>query len=202
MARISAVPAREAGFRTKLAYFFVRKGMAKLAGRELEQALEPVQVFAHRPKLLAAYGKLEQVTAKLDRLPERLNHLAQLKAATMTSCGYCIDLGSQVARRAGLSDDELLALPRYGDSDLFSELDKLVLDYAVAASVTPVEVSDQLFAALRVHLDEPQMVELTHLVALENYRGRFNGAMGIGSAGFSEGMVCAAPIAAQVPAAA
>ncbi|HEX5909246.1 MAG TPA: carboxymuconolactone decarboxylase family protein, partial [Thermoleophilaceae bacterium] len=153
----------------------------------------PIQVMAHRPGLLNAYGKLEQATAKLDRLPERLNHLAQLKAATLTSCEFCIDLGSQVARKAGLSDQELLALPDYRRSGLFSELDTLVLDYAVAASRTPVDVPDELFAALRTHLDEAQMVELTHLVALENYRGRFNMAVGIGAAGFSEGMVCAVP---------
>lgn len=193
MARISAVPSSEAGFRTKLAYHFVRKGMADLAGRELEAALEPVQVFAHKPGLLNAYGKLEQATAKLHGLPERLNHLAQLKAATMVNCEYCIDLGSQVARRAGFSDDELLDLPRYRDSDLFSELDKLVLDYVVGMSRTPVDVPDKLFAALRTHLDEAQMVELTHLIAIENFRGRFNSGVGVGAAGFSEGMVCAMP---------
>lgn len=200
MARISPVPASEAGLRTKLAYHFVRKGMADLAGRELEAALEPVQVFAHTPGLLNAYGKLEQATAKLDRLPERLSHLAQLKAATMINCEYCIDLGSQVARRAGFSDDELLDLPRYRDSQLFSELDKLVLDYVVAISRTPVEVTDELFAALRTHLDERQMVELTHQIAIENFRGRFNSAVGVGAAGFSEGMVCALPEPAAIPA--
>jgi 4-carboxymuconolactone decarboxylase len=36
-------------------------------------------------------------------------------------------------------------------------------------------------------------VELTHLIALENLRGRFNLALGVGAAGFSEGMVCAVP---------
>jgi 4-carboxymuconolactone decarboxylase len=72
-------------------------------------------------------------------------------------------------------------------------VDKLVLDYASAMSRTPVEVSDELFNALRAHFDVPQMVELTHIVALENLRARFNLALGIGSAGFSEGMVCALP---------
>ena len=192
MARISAVPAREAGFRTKLAYFFVRRGMAQLAGRELETAMEPVQVMAHRPALLNAYGKLEQVTAKLDRLPERLNHLAQLKAATLTSCEFCIDIGSQVARRGGLTDEELLALASYRTSPLFDAVDRLVLDYAVAMTNTPVDVPDALFARLREQFTDAQIVELTHVIAIENHRGRFNLALGIGAAGFSEGMVCAA----------
>jgi 4-carboxymuconolactone decarboxylase len=102
-------------------------------------------------------------------------------------------LGSQISRRWGLSDAELLALPSYRSSALFTDLDKLVLDYAVGTSRTPAEVSDALVARLRKHFDDAQLVELTHLIALENLRGRFNLALGIGAAGFSEGMVCAVP---------
>ena len=102
-------------------------------------------------------------------------------------------MGSAISRQWGLTDEELLALPAYQTSPLFSELDKLVLDYAVGVSRTPVDVPDQLFDKLRQHLDASQLVELTHHIALENMRGRFNLALGIGSAGFSDGMVCAVP---------
>ena len=68
-----------------------------------------------------------------------------------------------------------------------------MLAYASGISATPVDVSDELFAALREHFDEAQLVELTSVIALENFRGRFNLALGIGTAGFSEGMVCAVP---------
>jgi alkylhydroperoxidase family enzyme len=87
----------------------------------------------------------------------------------------------------------MLGLAHYRASDQFSQLEKLVLDFAVAISSTPVSVSDELFAKLREHLDDAQLVELANVIALENMRGRFNLAMGIGSAGFSEGMVCAIP---------
>ncbi|HEY2333846.1 MAG TPA: carboxymuconolactone decarboxylase family protein [Solirubrobacterales bacterium] len=204
MARIAGVSSSEGGLRLKLIYSFTRRGLAKLAGRQPtrpEQMLEPLEMFAHLPGLLNAYGKLEQANAKLDRLPQRITDLAQLKAATMTSCEYCIDLGSQVARqRSGLGDAELLALPRYRDSELFGEVEKLVLDYAVGISRTPVQVSDRLFAQLQEHFDEAQLVQFTFVVALENFRGRFNLALGIGSAGFSEGMVCAVPEATVGPA--
>lgn len=78
-------------------------------------------------------------------------------------------------------------------SSLFTPLEKIVLDYAVGMSQTPVEVSDDLFAELRKHFDEASLVELTGAIALENMRGRFNLALGVGAAGFSEGMVCALP---------
>ncbi len=93
----------------------------------------------------------------------------------------------------GLSDEELLALSYYRTSALFSETEKLVLEYSTAMSRTPVIVSDELFASLRSEFDDGQLLELTHVIALENLRGRFNLALGIGAAGFSDGSVCAVP---------
>jgi 4-carboxymuconolactone decarboxylase len=155
--------------------------------------IEPLEVYAYRPRLLIGYGMMEDATAKLHRVEKRLKVLAELKAATLTSCEYCVDIGSQIARRAGISEAQLLALPRYRESELFDELEKLVLDYAVGISSTPVEVPDELFERLRSQFDDAQLVELTNVIALENMRGRFNLALDIGSAGFSEGMVCAVP---------
>ncbi len=160
--------------------------------------IEPLEMYAHVPGLLKGYAKLEQATAKLHGVPKRLHALTELKAATVTQCGYCIDMGSQISRQWGLSDEELLALPSYRTSPLFSDLDKLVLDFAVGLSRTPVEVPDTLFDELRTHFDDAQLVELTHHIALENMRGRFNLALGVGSAGFSERMVCAVPVSVVI----
>ncbi len=193
MARIAGVSSRDAGLGVKLVFFFTRRSIARLTGREPERMIEPLEMYAQVPGLLRGYGGLEQATAKLHRLDKRLKALAELKAATLTNCEYCIDLGSRIARRWGLSDEELLALPGYRASGLFTDLEKLVLDYAVGMSRTPVAVSDALFAKLREHFDDAQLVELTCLIALENLRGRFNLALGIDAAGFSEGMVCALP---------
>jgi hypothetical protein len=46
----------------------------------------------------------------------------------MIGCEFCVDLGSQICRNSGFSDEELLALPRYGESDLFTEPEKLTAD--------------------------------------------------------------------------
>jgi AhpD family alkylhydroperoxidase len=193
MARIERVSKSDAGLRAKLAYFFTRRQLARLTGREPEDIIEPLELYAHTPGLMFAYGKLEGASAQQERVDWRLKVLAGLKAATLTHCEFCIDLASQVARLSGLSDEQLLALPHYRESDLFTNLEKLVLDYATGMSRTPVEVPDALFARLREHFDEAQLVELTSAIALENMRGRFNLALGVGAAGFSEGMVCAAP---------
>ena len=199
MGRIRPVSSAQAGLRVKIAYYFTRRSISKLTGRKTERMIEPVQMYAHVPVLFRGYAQLEQATAKLHRLDKRLHALAELKAATLTQCGYCIDMGSAISRRWGLTDEEIQALPGYQTSPLFSELDKLVLDYAVGMSRTPARVPEELFDRLRQHLDDGQIVELTHHIALENMRGRFNLALGIGPAGFSNGMVCAVPADPCIP---
>jgi AhpD family alkylhydroperoxidase len=191
--RIQGKPLDEAGPFLRLVSRIARRKTAQLTGRETERMIEPMGAYALLPRLLLGYGALEDATARLHNVEERVKVLAELKAATLSTCEYCIDIGSQIARRAGISDEELLALPRYRDSDLFSDVEKLALDYAVGMSRTPVDVPDELFARLKDHFDETQIVELTNVIALENMRGRFNLALGIGSAGFTEGMVCAVP---------
>jgi 4-carboxymuconolactone decarboxylase len=193
MSRIEGVSGKSAGPITGAVLWLARHKTAQLAGRQTDRMIEPLEAYAHAPRLMLGYGMLEQATAKLDRVESRLKVLAELKAATLTQCEYCIDIGSQIARRAGVSEQQLMALPHYRESEQFDQLERLVLDYAVGMSSTPVSVSDQLFSELRAHFDEAQLVELTNVIAVENMRGRFNLALDIGAAGFSEGMVCAVP---------
>ena len=145
MPRLPEISERQAGLRARIAYYFMKRQFKRLTGRESENMLGPIRVYAHIPKLLAGYGKLEQTVGKLHLLDLRHRALAELKAATTVRCEYCIDLGSRISRDWGLTDEELLALPNYRTADCFSDVDKLVLEYAAAMSRTPVEVTDELF---------------------------------------------------------
>jgi alkylhydroperoxidase family enzyme len=89
-------------------------------------------------------------------------------------------------------------LPEYGSSALFSEMDKLVLEYADAMTQTPVEVPETLFTKLREKFAEAQLVELTATLAWGNYRARFDHAFGVEAEGFSEGSYCAMPVRAEL----
>ena len=88
---------------------------------------------------------------------------------------------------------KIAALPNYRNSGLFSELEKLVLEYADSMTQTPVEIPDALFAKLREKFRDAQLVELTATLAWENYRARFDHAFGVEAEGFSEGSYCAVP---------
>ena len=194
MARIQGVPQNQAGPIVKLAYRFMRKGMRKMTGREAASGsgIEPVEIWAHQPKLMSAMGKFQGAMRKGKTVDERLKYLVELKGAQMIGCEYCVDLGSAICRNSGFSEEELLALPCYGQGELFTEREKLALDYTVGVMRTPVDVSDGLFAQMKEHFTNEQLVEITALLTVVNL-DRFNAAFGIGSAGFSEGMVCVPP---------
>ena len=99
-----------------------------------------------------------------------------------------------MGRKDGITDQQRRDLAQFETSASFSELEKLVLRYAVAMTETPVDISDDLFAELRKHFTPQQLVELTSAIAWENYRARFDHAFGIEAEGFSEGAVCAVPV--------
>ena len=194
MARIQGVQRSQAGPMVKLVYRLGPRMMRKLTGREasIGNGIEPMEIWAHKPKLMIAMGKFNGAIRKPGALEKRIRNLCELKGAAMIGCEYCVDLGSQICRNAGFSDEELLAIPRYKNSELFNEREKVALDYTVAVMRTPVEVTDELFAKLQEHFTTEQIVELTALLTLVNL-DRFNAAFEIGSAGFSEGMVCVPP---------
>lgn len=200
MARIQGVQRSQAGPMVKLVYRLGPRMMRKLAGRQasIGSGLEPMEIWAHKPKLMIAMGKFNGSIRKPGALEERIRNICELKGAAMIGCEFCVDLGSQICRNTGLSDQELLAIPRYRSSELFNEREKVALDYTVAVMRTPVEVTDELFAKLQEHFTTEQIVELTALLTLVNL-DRFNAAFGIGSAGFSAGSVCVLPEKPLIP---
>ena len=102
-----------------------------------------------------------------------------------------------MGRANGISAEQIANLNRYRSDFNFSELERLVLEYADGMTQTPVEVSDALFARLRERFSEAELVELTSAIAWENYRARFAHAFGIEAENFSEGAVCALPVRAD-----
>ena len=192
MPRIPEAPAK--GLFRKYVYRETRK--------RYDRDLEPMGVMGHSRLLLMAAGGYELALEKMTRVPERLKALAELKAALMVGCEFCIDIGSHISAREGVTDEQLLALPHHREAACFDEVERLVIDYAEAITKTPAEVTDEQFAALSEHFDEEQMVELTQAIAWENWRARFNWAFDIGAAGFREGAACPVPVSTEQAAAA
>src|SRR3954469_4126276 len=164
-------------------------------GREL--TITPV--IAHSRANMIGWGAFEWFHDHGHQVDERLKTLAATKVATKVGCRFCIDISTALGRDAGVTDDQLRDFHDYRTSQAFSAEEKLVMEYADEITDDPVEISDELFGRLREHFSESQIVELTAAIAIENFRSRFNRALDIGPAGFSEGKFCPLPdaVAAQ-----
>jgi AhpD family alkylhydroperoxidase len=171
---------------------FLRAAYAQ-SKRQFGKVPTPVSVGAHTPLLLAGYGALEMAAERSHRVPERLKALAELKTALVAGCEYCLDIGSMVATKSGVPEAQIRELANHSESPAFDELERAICDYADAMTRTPVAVTDEHIDRLREHLDDAQLVELTTMIALENYRARFNWALGFEPQGFAEGQACPVP---------
>jgi AhpD family alkylhydroperoxidase len=168
-----------------------------LTKRKVGHVVMLVKIAAQHGKLLWSYGQMEQSLLSSRLVDAALKDLAQLRVATLVGCPFWIDIGSAVSRTDGASAEKIAALPNYRDSELFSETEKLVLEYADGMTQTPVEVQDALFAKLREKFNDAQLVELTATLAWENYRARFDHAFSVEAEGFTEGSFCAMPVRAE-----
>jgi alkylhydroperoxidase family enzyme len=86
--------------------------------------------------------------------------------------------------QAGATEEKVRAVEQAAGSPLFDEVERVALAYAEAVTITGQRVGDELFARVRTHFTEAQVVELTAAIALENFRSKFNTALGIEAQGF------------------
>jgi alkylhydroperoxidase family enzyme len=86
-----------------------------------------------------------------------------------------------VGSELGVTDEKILALPDYAASPLYSEAERIALEYADCMTITGREVTDELFARLRQFYDDDAIVELTAIIAWENASSKFNRALRVPS---------------------
>jgi alkylhydroperoxidase family enzyme len=86
-----------------------------------------------------------------------------------------------VGSSLGISDEKILALAEYATSPLYSEVERVTLEYADCMTITGREVSDELFMRLRQFYNDDELVELTEIIAWENASSKFNRALRIPS---------------------
>nr|WP_297422907.1 carboxymuconolactone decarboxylase family protein [uncultured Actinotalea sp.] len=184
MARLA--PPTRTGLPTRAALALLRR----LFGRRLE----PQAITAHHRGSFWG-GLLHEGVLLRSRssLPPGLADLVNHRTAVVIGCPWCLDFSAMLALRTGVTADQLLAVPEYAGSALFSGLEKRAMAYADALTATPLTVSDEQVAALRAELGDSGLVELTHLITLENQRSRFNHGLGITAQGFTDAAVCAVP---------
>ena len=177
MARISLDPPQTLLYR--LATSFIR--------RRYGTTLDPTAAVAHNTQVARTYAVLELQVERWRALGPGLKDLAALAAAAAIGCSWCLDFGYWEATMLHhVPAEKIRAVPAWRDAEVFTDLERLTLEYAEAMTATPPAVTDELVAALRSHLSQAQFVELTAIVAVENLRSRINAALGLTAQGFKD----------------
>jgi alkylhydroperoxidase family enzyme len=177
MARISLDPPRTLSYRLG----------ARFSRRRYGAVLDPLAAMGHNTRVGLAYGLFELQVDRWSKLDRGLKDLAVMAAAAAIGCSWCMDFGYwESTMKHDVPAEKIRAVPRWRDSDVFTELERLVLAYAEAMTDTPPSVTDEMVERLRGHLSDAQLVELTAIVAVENLRSRINAALGLTAQGFKD----------------
>ncbi|MFV0126746.1 carboxymuconolactone decarboxylase family protein [Streptomyces sp. HMX112] len=176
MARIPLSPPRTLFFRVIEWY----------SKRAYGKVLDPALALGHNARVLRADLRFERAVATWNRLDRDLKALAVMASAVSIGCGWCLDFGYWESTRHGMDERKLRDVPVWRDSDVYTPLERDVLEYAEAMTASPPTVGDELAERLRRELGEAAFVELTAMVAVENLRSRMNAALGLTSQGFRD----------------
>ena len=137
-----------------------------------------VLTMQRRPRLVKAFAALNGAVmdpeGEVDLGFRRLiGHVASRAAG----CLYCMAHTALGAKNFGVDDARLAAIWDYRTSPLFSAAERVALDFALAAASQPNEVDDELFAQLRAHWTDGQIVEILGVVAMFGFLNRWNDSL-------------------------
>jgi alkylhydroperoxidase family enzyme len=142
----------------------------------------PLQMAAHVPKFILPFFMTGAFAHGRSTLPGSTRLLAMQLVGEINQCHWCIDYARSLSGRDTI--EKSLHVLQFATHAAFSDAERAALRYASEATQTPVEVSDETFAALRRHYSERQIVELTFAVAIENFFNRVNAPLGVEAEGF------------------
>lgn len=145
----------------------------------------PVKVAWHNKPVLKFTLAMGRKTRKWNRCDEGLKSFAHMAVASLVGCSFCLDLGYFTAHNEGLDVAKAREVPRWRESNVFTLLERDVMEYAEAMSQTPPTITEELSTRLLEALGEPAMVELPATIAMANYYARTNAALGVEAHGLA-----------------
>jgi alkylhydroperoxidase family enzyme len=155
---------------------------------------ENVEVLWHNPNVTQDNLEFGGKVGAWDAADASLKSFAHMAVAAQVGCSWCLDTGYFQAHNQKLDTGKASQVPRWRESDVFTPLERDVMEFAEAMTHTPPTVTDDLYASLLDRLGPAAMIELTAYIAYANLAARANVANGVSSQGFSA--ACEIPLAA------
>jgi len=123
-------------------------------------------VFAQTPELMghmvAGFGLFSSPEREL---APRLRELALMRTGFASGSQFVFSQHCKVARREGVSDEQIQAIPSWTTSDVFDAAERAVLAYTDELVLADGRVQDATFMVLGSHLSEIEIIEVTYAVA-------------------------------------
>ena len=138
---------------------------------------DQASVLAHVPPALEHLCSMLMELKQRQGIDWRYIELAIVVVSKLNACAYCVASHGPALQVEGLSAEAVAALPN--DHAELTDVDRLVIDYATQVTLTHGRIRDGVFARLRAHFTEAQIVELTLRIALAGFFNRFNDALQI-----------------------
>ncbi len=134
------------------------------------------RTMAHRPAILRGFLELRKAVMGPDSgtVPVELKNLIASVASKAAGCRYCQAHAIFGASRTGADRERMKAIWDYASSNLFTDAERAALDLAVAAASVPNGVTDEMFAEVRRHWDDGEIVEIMGVIALFGFLNRWN----------------------------
>ncbi len=102
-------------------------------------------------------------------LEPKLLELVKMRASQLNGCAYCLDMHSKDARAAGETEQRLYVLPAWREAPFYTPRERAALAWTEALTlISATDVGDALFAEVREHFDEKELVNLTMAVIAIN----------------------------------
>ena len=153
--------------------------------RKYGAVLDPGLLWGRVPKIFAAvailYGVLDRKSSPLDPV---LRSLVTVRVSQINWCHFRVDINSAtLANRAG-SMEKVEQLADWQERDIFTDKERLALEYAEVVTYSDQQVTNELMERLKVVFDDDTIVELTGLIAFQNLSSKFNSALDVPAQGF------------------
>lgn len=134
-----------------------------------------MRILAHKPKILRAFGGLiGEIMRTETELPREVKWLTAHAVSTAAGCVYCQAHTAANGHKSGLATEKVEALMIYRTSPLFSDVERAVIEFGLAAGEVPNAVTREHFNALREHFTEGQIVEMVSVISLFGWLNRWN----------------------------
>jgi alkylhydroperoxidase family enzyme len=164
--------------------------------KQLGAVPEPVEVVFNNPDVATSNLEFSAKVGAWDAADASLKTFAHMAVAAQVGCSWCLDINYFAALNQNLDLAKASQVPRWRESEVFTPLEREVMEYAEAMTNTPTTVTDELSASLLGQVGPAAMVELTVFIGFANLSTRTNTAHGITSQGYSD--ACEIPLAARL----